>query len=49
MLSQLALMAIAAIPLKNWRSFRKSADPVTPTSEHFEFTHAKLAVETTPE
>jgi ABC-type transport system involved in cytochrome c biogenesis permease subunit len=29
MLSQLALMAVAAIPLNHWRSFRTSASPVT--------------------
>jgi ABC-type transport system involved in cytochrome c biogenesis permease subunit len=50
MLSQLALMAIAGIPLKYWRSFRTSADPLLPTSEHqFAFTSPKLAVHTTPE
>jgi ABC-type transport system involved in cytochrome c biogenesis permease subunit len=50
MLSQLALMAIAGIPLKQWRSFRTSADPLHPAGEHeeFEFTPPKLAVETTP-
>jgi hypothetical protein len=51
MLSQLALMAIAGIPLKYWRSFRTSADPLRPTRDHeqFEFTPPKLAVETTQE
>jgi ABC-type transport system involved in cytochrome c biogenesis permease subunit len=50
MLGQLALMAIAGIPLKYWRSFRTSADPLLPTSEHqFAFTSPKLAVHTTPE
>jgi hypothetical protein len=51
MLSQLALMAIAGIPLKYWRSFRKSPDSLLPTREHgqFAFTPPKLAVETTPE
>jgi hypothetical protein len=29
MLSQVVLMAVAAIPLKHWRSFRTSASPVT--------------------
>jgi ABC-type transport system involved in cytochrome c biogenesis permease subunit len=29
MLSQVALMAVAAIPLNHWRSFRTSASPVT--------------------
>jgi hypothetical protein len=39
MLSQLALMAVAGIPLKYWRSFRTSADLFRPTDKHrFEFT-----------
>jgi ABC-type transport system involved in cytochrome c biogenesis permease subunit len=51
MVSQLALMAIAGIPLKYWRSFRRSTDSVLPTREReeFEFTPPKLAIETTPE
>jgi ABC-type transport system involved in cytochrome c biogenesis permease subunit len=51
MLSQLALMAIAGIPLKHWRSFQTSPDSVLPTRVHgqFEFTPTKLAVETAPE
>jgi ABC-type transport system involved in cytochrome c biogenesis permease subunit len=51
MLSQLALMAIAAIPLNHWRSFQTSADSLHSTGEPegFEFTPPKLAVETTPE
>jgi ABC-type transport system involved in cytochrome c biogenesis permease subunit len=51
MLSQFALMAIAEIPLKYWRSFRTSAGSILPTreDEQFEFTPPKLAVETTPE
>jgi hypothetical protein len=34
MLSQLALMAIAGIPLNYWRSFQTSPDSVLPTREH---------------
>jgi hypothetical protein len=51
MLSQLALMAIAALPLERWRSFRTSADVLRPEREHEElnFTPPKLAVETTSE
>jgi hypothetical protein len=51
MLSQLALMAIAGIPLKYWLSFRTPADSVASTRGHeqFEFTPPKLAVETTQE
>ncbi|KAF5407951.1 MAG: Cytochrome c biogenesis protein CcsA [Candidatus Udaeobacter sp.] len=49
MLSQLALMTIAGIPLKYWRSSRTSPDSSLSTRkhEHFEFTPPKLAVETT--
>jgi ABC-type transport system involved in cytochrome c biogenesis permease subunit len=48
MLSQLALMAIAGMPTKYWRSFRTSRISSLPTSERegFEFTPPKLAVET---
>jgi hypothetical protein len=51
MLSQLALMAIASMPLKYWRSFRTSPASSLPTDERegFEFTPPKLAVETTSE
>jgi hypothetical protein len=50
MLSQFALMAIAGIPLKYWRSFRTSTDAhhSPAEGEQFEFTPPKLAVETTP-
>jgi len=49
MVSQLALMFIAAMPLERWRSFRSSAESLTPSEHHqeFEFTPPKLAVETT--
>jgi ABC-type transport system involved in cytochrome c biogenesis permease subunit len=51
MLSQIALMAVAAIPLNRWRSFRISSEllrsPANP--KQFEFTPAKLAVERTQE
>jgi hypothetical protein len=51
MLSQFALMAIAGIPFKYWRSYRTSADVLHSPAEReqFEFTPPKLAVETTPE
>ena len=51
MLSQLALMAIAAMPLERWRSFRTSVGALRPGGEHqeLEFTPAKLALERTPE
>jgi ABC-type transport system involved in cytochrome c biogenesis permease subunit len=50
MLSQLALMAIASMPLKYWRSFRTSpASSPTGEREGFEFTPPKLAVETISE
>jgi ABC-type transport system involved in cytochrome c biogenesis permease subunit len=51
MLSQLALMAIAAMPLERWRSFRTSVGALHPEGEHqeLEFTPAKLALERTPE
>jgi ABC-type transport system involved in cytochrome c biogenesis permease subunit len=51
MLSQLALMAIASMPLKYWRSFRTSRASSLATGERegFEFTPPKLAVETTPD
>lgn len=50
MLSQLALMAIAGIPPKYWRSFRTSADSLVSTCgrKEFEFTPPELTVETTP-
>ena len=48
MLSQLALMAIAATPLKCWRSFRTSLLP-TPKQKGFGFMPAKLAAEATPQ
>jgi ABC-type transport system involved in cytochrome c biogenesis, permease component len=49
--SQLALMTIAAMPLERWRSFRLSAGEPHPGGEHEElsFTPPKLAVQTTPE
>jgi ABC-type transport system involved in cytochrome c biogenesis permease subunit len=49
--SQLALMTIAAMPLERWRSFRLSAGTPRPGGEHKElsFTPPNLAVETTPE
>jgi ABC-type transport system involved in cytochrome c biogenesis permease subunit len=49
--SQLALMTIAAMPLERWRSFRLSAGALRPGGEHKEvsFTPPKLAVQTTPE
>jgi ABC-type transport system involved in cytochrome c biogenesis permease subunit len=51
MLSQLAFMAIAAMPLERWRSFRTSVGALRPGGEHqeLEFTPAKLALERTPE
>jgi ABC-type transport system involved in cytochrome c biogenesis permease subunit len=51
MLSQLALMAIAALPLERWRSFRLAAGEPHPGGEHekLSFTPPKLAVQTTPE
>jgi hypothetical protein len=51
MLSQLALMAIAAMPLERWRSFRLSADAPRQGGGYKEvsFTPPKLAVQTTPE
>jgi ABC-type transport system involved in cytochrome c biogenesis permease subunit len=49
--SQLALMIIAAMPLERWRSFQLSAGVPRPSGEHKElsFTPPKLAVETTQE
>jgi ABC-type transport system involved in cytochrome c biogenesis permease subunit len=51
MLSQLALMAIAAMPLERWRSFRTSVGAMRTGGEHqeLEFTPVKLALERTPE
>jgi len=51
MLSQLALMGIASMPLKYWRSFRTSRASSLATGERegFEFTPPKLAVGTNPE
>jgi ABC-type transport system involved in cytochrome c biogenesis permease subunit len=51
MLGQLALMAIAAMPLERWRSFRTSVGGLHRVGEHqeLEFTPAKLALEGTPE
>jgi ABC-type transport system involved in cytochrome c biogenesis permease subunit len=49
MLSQLALMAIAGIPLERWRSFRIPADPHATGGRQIEFTPPKLAVQTSPE
>jgi ABC-type transport system involved in cytochrome c biogenesis permease subunit len=49
--SQLALMTIAAMPLERWRSFRTSAGVLRPEGQHKElnFTPPKLAAETTLE
>jgi ABC-type transport system involved in cytochrome c biogenesis permease subunit len=49
--SQLALMTIAAMPLERWRSFGLSAGAPRPGGGHKEvsFTPPKLAVQTTPE
>ena len=49
--SQLALMTVAAMPLQRWKSFRLSAGGPHRGGEHEElsFTPPKLAVETTPE
>jgi hypothetical protein len=49
--SQLALMTIAAMPLERWRSFRLSAGALRSDSRHKEvsFTPPKLAVQTTQE
>ncbi len=51
MLSQLALMAIAAMPLERWRSFRTSGATLRPRDEQkdFKFTPPKYAAEMTPE
>ena len=48
-LSQLALMAVAAMPLERWRSFRTSAAAPRRTTIKLKFTPPELAVETTPE
>jgi ABC-type transport system involved in cytochrome c biogenesis permease subunit len=50
MLGQVALMAVAAIPLNHWRSFQTSARPLRQSDKHqFDFTPPKLAIETTQE
>jgi ABC-type transport system involved in cytochrome c biogenesis, permease component len=51
MLSQVALMAVAGMPLERWRSFRTSAGSVGSKNDRqkFTFTPPKLAVETTSE
>jgi len=51
MLSQFALMAIAALPLERWRNFRTSSGALRPGGERKElnFTPPKLAAETTLE
>ena len=51
MLSQLALMAIAAMPTERWRSFQAAAGLVRSKDDRqkFRFTPPKLAAETTPE
>jgi hypothetical protein len=48
--SQLALMAVAAMPLERWQSFRTSTAPAQKARRSsVKFAPAKLAVETTPE
>jgi hypothetical protein len=49
MLSQLALMALAAMPLERWRSFRTYADPPRPKDQpsDLKFVPPGLAVEIT--
>jgi len=50
MLSQVVLMAVAAIPLNRWRSFETSPGPLRESGDdEIEFTPPKLAVERTPE
>jgi hypothetical protein len=51
MLSQLALMAIASMPLKYWRSFRTFIDESHQKNQppELKFLSPGLAVETTPE
>jgi ABC-type transport system involved in cytochrome c biogenesis permease subunit len=45
--SQLALMAVAAMPLERWRSFRTSTNSPS-RSAHLKFVPPRLAVEATP-
>jgi hypothetical protein len=49
--SQLALMAVAAMPLERWQSFRTSTAAARQKGRRspVKFAPAKLAVETTPE
>ena len=47
--SQLALMAVAAMPLERWRSFRKSASALRRKDSDLKFVPPGLAVETTPD
>ena len=47
--SQLALMLIASMPLERWRSFQKSASPLRRKHSDLKFVPPGLAVETTPE
>ncbi len=51
MLSQLALIAIAAMPTERWRSFQAASGLVRSKDDRqkFRFTPPKLAAETTPE
>ncbi|MEY2518902.1 MAG: hypothetical protein QOF24_661 [Verrucomicrobiota bacterium] len=46
--SQLSLMAVAAMPLERWRSFRPSP-PARPGKDQLKFMPPGLAVETSPE
>jgi hypothetical protein len=50
-LSQLALMAIAAMPLERWRSFRTSTGAIRQRNQRPELTFVPpgLVVETPPE
>jgi ABC-type transport system involved in cytochrome c biogenesis permease subunit len=48
-LSQLALMAVAAMPLERWRSFRRESSRPKSRRSELKFTPPELAVETTPE
>jgi hypothetical protein len=48
-LSQLALMAAASMPLERWRSFRPESPRPKSRRSELKFTPPKLAVETTPE
>jgi ABC-type transport system involved in cytochrome c biogenesis permease subunit len=48
-LSQLALICVALVPLERWRSFRTSANAICPTNGLSRFVSSEVAVKPTPQ